>query len=474
MRDCILGLDFGTSSCKGILVDSEGRCEIRSSRYTRGDDPNTFLRAVEHVLMEFREAFPERHPVAMGLSGQTSSYILEFQSGELVMYPWNVTGGQEYVDRANCLLPPKLQRQTISMGQMRQAAYPIPKFLWLRDLMGERWKEIRRIFQPKDYVYYCLTGVYVSDPYSWRGLANQEDMSFHREVLDLLGLEEGQLPPLMDSFAEAGVLRPGGISSTILPAELPAYVGYNDFYAGLTGMGIHRVGDSFDVTGTSEHIGTISDSDPDHPQLMCTPYLTGCALYGVTNNCGRTFGWLGDHMPDFDSHEARYSRYIRADSPIYLPYMDGERAPVWLPNASGVLLGLSARHTQEDIAAAMIEGVAFAASHIWRCLDRPAGSGVIHVSGGLAYNRFLNTVKATLTDCPLMITHQSEASVLGAAIAGAVGIGWFDGLQTAANMWIQPGQYAEPDGTVRGLLEDRFQRYLTASQTLCGMWGGQD
>ena len=124
-------------------------------------------------------------------------------------------------------------------------SYPLPRLKYIR----EHFKEIQKICQPKEYILEKLTGKWVTDAYSWRGLVNLQTRNYSAYFLRELSLEEKILPPVKRFDEIVGYTKELSFENNLLPAGIPVYVGLNDYYAGLLGMGIGETGQMFDVTG---------------------------------------------------------------------------------------------------------------------------------------------------------------------------------------------------------------------------------
>ena len=106
-------------------------------------------------------------------------------------------------------------------------------------------------------------------------------------MLEKIGVSESILPRLQKPDSVAGFITEQASKETGIPAGVPVYVGCNDFFAGLLGMGMIRSGSMFDITGTSEHLGLITDKEPDlQTPVVHGPYFRHHALYGVTASSG--------------------------------------------------------------------------------------------------------------------------------------------------------------------------------------------
>lgn len=467
MSKRILGLDIGTSSVKCVCIDRMGDQASFSAPYP-GDSVNAFYEGVALLLREIGRQIDFTEIQAIGLAGQSTSYILFDGSDDAHVYNWSDPSGAEYVKSAKALFSRKEFIEHISMPCPDMSAYPIPRVLYFQNEKREEWKRLRKLLQPKDYLFYRLTGTFFSDKFYWRGLANIEDGLFHRELLDRIGLDLEKLPALRSSFSAPVTITSLAAEQLGLPTDMPVYLGCNDYYASLLGMGVTQMGWNFDITGTSEHVGTILPKLPDADNaLIDSAFLEGYVHYGVTNGSGKSIQWAFDNFGG--PIEPEPERFLQKEPPLFLPYLNGERAPIWNPNARGVFFGLGSEHREADLVYSVLEGVAFSLRHIWDEMIAH-GDKSVRMAGGASVNTQLNRIKAALFETSVEVLEKKETSALGAAMCAAVGAKWFDSIQEAANAWVRVQRVIEPDNALKALLAPRYQMYRKLVDTLTPLW----
>ena len=331
------------------------------------------------------------------------------------------------------------------------ASYPIPRLMYIK----EHYDPIATVCQPKDYICQWLTGNRVTDPYSWRGLANLEKKSYSAFFLEVLGIREDMLPRLTDCTGFAGVTKEIPLPGKLLPANIPVYVGLNDYYAALLGMGIGNTGDLFDISGTSEHLGVIEDRIVSGTSLVSGPYIKHNVHYGVTASSGASmqFG-----LQLADGAACDLEKMHKTHPPVFLPYVNGERAPIWDPDARGMFFGIGENCTQEDLAYAVFEGVVFSLYHIYETMGSPEVKAMV-VSGGTAVSESLNALKAEMFGIPVITLEENDTSALGAALVAAVGALWYPDLEAAAAASVKIKKTVIPTGDHQKWLRERYSLY---------------
>lgn len=290
MGQFIASIDLGTSSVKVICINQKGETFCHGSRYDvesdnlNGQNPVSWWKAVKEAFIALEQKVDLKEIDSISLTAQTGTYLLYnsfTDESKIKVISWKSGVGKEQLQDLKKRFGMEYFKKHISMPHPEIISYPAPKILWLQDALGEEMKKCEKFVQPKDYLYYKLTGIFASDPYTWRGLANLDDCSFHDKFLREIGIKHEQLPTLFKPWEAPGRLQAGIELELGLKAGIPVFVGCNDFFASLLGMGIYQSEQCFDMTGTSEHIGLITCLMEDDTRLVCGPYLNDFIHYGV-------------------------------------------------------------------------------------------------------------------------------------------------------------------------------------------------
>ena len=305
-----------------------------------------------------------------------------------------------------------------------------------------------------------LTGEQISDCCSWRGLWNFEKGSISVKLKEQFapGLE---LPGMLQPTDLAGCVTSRAAMEFGLAQGTPVYVGLNDFYAGLLGMGIIREGDMFDISGTSEHVGVIS-REVLPTDMVSGPYLRHCVTYGGTKASGVScdFGRRELYAGDWNTEEI-----LKSQPPIFLPYLRGERAPIFNEDARGVFFGIHDRTDRKQMGYSVLEGVVFSIYDIASRLTMDT-NGVLICGGGSSVNPCMTMLKAELFDMEIRTVSEPDTSALGAAMTAMVGAGVFSDYEEACREAVHYTQSVYPTGVCRELLLERFGLYRRVYESL--------
>ena len=458
----IAGIDLGTSSVKvlGLFADTHETAFLTRSGYEE-NTPEGWWRAICGALSQVEE--PLRGQIAaIGLSSQVGTWVVwaeksgdpgdELFSSDAVI-SWRDAAGKEELDEVLSRFSPETFLSEIGMPHPKLISFPIPRILHAARTFGQ----LRKICEPKDLLCEKLTGNYVSDPWSWRGLYHPEKRTYSRLfVQDVLQVPEAALPRIIEPAGLAGSLTPQAAAETGLPAGIPVYAGLNDFYSGLAGMGILGSGTLFDITGTSEHLGITEDVLHPEENVVSGPYLRGYIRYGVTASGGASFLYAHRELQDLYTLDISHVDVRRA--PVFLPYVNGERAPIFDPATSGAFLGILPETSREQMAYAVLEGIVFSLYHIYDTLGKPPAGRII-TGGGLADDPRLALLKASVFGLPLLRLIEQESSALGAVMCASIGCGIFPDMEAAAAALCRTEKMADPDPALTPLLRERYAVY---------------
>lgn len=438
-----LGIDLGTSSVKGILRDVCG-CGGSAKKKYSSDTPNGWIEAVIALIAELNESY-DAEIAAIGLSSQVGTYIVD---GEIVI-PWSASVGRRELDELKAVISQDVFETEISMPHPELVSYPLPRLTYIQKHYGEGCE----VLMPKELLIRELTGNTVTDMFSMRGIANLEKCEYSRKLLDKANIRL-KLPTVKSPTALAGCVGKASAEKFGLSEGVPVYLGCNDFFAGLVGMGIYNVGDAFDLSGTSEHVGYIGET-VNRNGFVSGKYFNGNCTYGGTKSSGiccdfaiKNFGLDG-----IDVKEA-----LGNAPPILLPYFNGERAPIFDENARGVYFGINADTDVKSFAYSTLEGVAFSLFDIANSMNMPTPNRLV-CGGGSAKDKLMNKLRATLFGCDVVCVEENDTSALGACMLAMVGNGAFSDIRDAISVCIKYGETVKPDMRYSDVLKKRYAIY---------------
>ncbi len=484
MRARLLGIDLGSSACKAAAFTLDGEVAAlvrvryapsgRADRHAR-QQADAWWEAAKAAVCGVAEQTDMANVLAIGLTGQIGTHVL--LDAELRPLGPAVTwrDGRARREQAEVLARIGAERLELLLGLRLPTgpAWPLGRLLWLSRHRPRAFAQARAVVQPKDYVALQLCGELVSDASSWRGAVHPDGTPATAAFREL-GLPDSLLPPLALPTATAGALRDAVARELRLPPGVPVTVGLNDLNSSLLGSGVTGIGDGFDVAGTSEHVGAVLPGPVRQAQLVSLPYgiglpLAGELAYGVSSNGGAAAEWLtqlGAAGSANGNGYAQLERAVRETSPgteglLFLPYLAGERAPVWDSAASGAWVGLQHAHTGAHLVRAGLEGVALNLRQILELVTAEAGRPprAIRMSGGPSRSDAWNRIKADVLQLPLEVMAVPEAGVLGAALLAGVAMGAHADVGSAITAMTHVATHVEPDVRLEPLYDEVYAAF---------------
>ncbi|MCD9021354.1 xylulokinase [Cohnella silvisoli] len=480
----ILTLDIGSSSCKAVVIDGSGR-EMASGSgeypvyFAEGQtfaeqEPDEIWQGVcEAVGRALARYSGKGRIAAISLSSQISSHFLVGTDNRPLtrIITWMDSRANDQAERMKQSFTPEQLFFHLGAELPPGSSWPIPKLSWLSRYRPAEVELARYMVQPKEWVLWKMTGEWMTDLSSARGAVHQQTGEPADVLLAWAGVSRELIPPVGEPHQTAGTLTVEASELLGLARGLPVMLGWNDLNAAILGtVDWTRKGFGFDITGTSEHIGLLTrDSSgvlSPHHGINKIPFLQGYqTVYGVTSSGGHAFKWYAEQIAcrggkpgvaiDFGQiAEQAAAIEAGADGLIFLPYLNGERAPWWNPHARGVFFGLHFSHRRPHLARAVLEGVGFALRSILERL--PYVPSVLVTAGGASKLGLWNQIKADILGVPVSRTQTTEAGCLGAAVLAAYGLGWYGSLEEAGTRMVRTGEEYTPRPQFKALYDESY------------------
>ncbi len=371
-----LGVDIGTSSSKGVLVDPSGRLMRSTSREHSVSRPRP-----GHVEMDAAVWWSEFVSIAeeltsackvevtaIGVSGMGPCVLITDESGKplrpAILYGVD-TRATSQIKELNGELGADHILHRCGSALSSQAVGP--KLRWLAEEEPEIFSRAHKLFMPASWLAYRLTGEYLLDFHS----ASQCTPMFDINSLDwyrpwaegLVGAID--LPPLLWAMGQAGktCTRIGGI-----PPGTPVAIGSIDAWSEATSIGAHNPGDLMLMYGTTMFLVATVKDPIFSPTMWGTAGALPCtrSLAGGMATSGAITFWLRDLFgsPDYPTLQAEAADAgPGANGLLMLPYFAGERTPIFDPHARGAIVGLTTSHTRGDLYRAALEATALGVRH---------------------------------------------------------------------------------------------------------------
>jgi xylulokinase len=374
-------------------------------------------------------------------------------------------------------------------GHRLSPSYSAAKMLWMKDLEPHLYGQTHCFLQAKDFLIAELTGRFGTDPSDASG-TNVYDLTrrdWSAELLDAFGLPAEKLPAIYQSTDIVGEVHSSAAKETGLRAGTPVVMGGGDGCCAATGAGVIREGTAYNYIGSSSWIALATRRPILDPQMRTFTFahlvpgmFSPC---GTMQAAGASYQWARDALfradvpegdrADVSPYELLNQAVLQsppgAHALLFLPYLLGERSPHWNPNARGAFVGLTVRHRQADMLRAVLEGVTLNLRVILEAFQRQgAAIEALRLIGGGAQSAVWNQIMADIFGVPVLrLSLSAEATSMGAAVAGGVGVGiWKDFSQV--DRMVQVAGRSEPDKRREALYSGLYEIFTDAYCCLDG------
>lgn len=300
-----------------------------------------------------------------------------------------------------------------------------------------------------------------------------------RELCSKTGIDMEKLPPVMRSYDIVGYLKADDVIETGLSEGTPVVIGGGDTACASLATGVIRAGDVCESVGTTDVL-TLCVTEPrfDRAFINRCHVVEGAWLYqGALSHTGASLQWVKNELcPDLADaakalHKNAYdllTEYAAANSLpgangiVFLPYMQGERSPIWDSYARGVFFGISLQSRRADFVRAVLEGAAYGLRQLTELAEKVTGSQIqeIRAIGGGAKSIVWSQLKADITGKRIIALDVNDMAPVGAALLAGVGIGYFKDCYEAADC-VEKRVYREFTGghEADAIYEKRFDTY---------------
>lgn len=452
----VLGIDLGTSSLKGILMNKQGEVVAESrSEYPLDtpkvgyseQHPDYWILACEKVLTEIGLHVTDfgKELTAISFSGQMHSLVALGEDHRPV-YPAILWNDVRTTEECN-IITEKLGTRLYEITKNRVLeGFTLPKILWLQRHEPETWAKVRKIMMPKDYLGYWFTGVYYTEYSDAAGtlLLDVDAKSWSQEMIQAFDIDADILPTLHESFGCVGKVRDDIKSRFNLEQDVSVYAGGADNACAALGAGLSSDTGLVSI-GTS---GVFSAIEPEaknyEGQLHFFNHVIPNQYYsmGVTLAAGNSLNWFKNTFAkgmDFKTLlDDVYTVSPGSDGLLFTPYIVGERSPHYDSQIRGSFIGIDTHHELKHFSRAVLEGITFSLKDsqvIYEGLNAGNVKRLISVGGG-SKNPDWMQIQADVFNKDIIRLEVEQGPGLGACMIAAIGEGWFASADEAIEAWV--------------------------------------
>jgi xylulokinase len=455
MKRYLLAHDLGTSGNKATLFTLDGELvDSKLSAYPTDyshdnwaeQDPRKWWNAVCESTRALLKGHDAKEVAAVSFSGQMMGCLCVDAEGvplrNSIIYS-DQRAETQTQRLAGRLSPLEIYRIT---GHRISPSYSVEKLMWVKDNEPEIYARTFKMLNAKDYMNFKLTGQMRTDHNDASG-TNAFDISSRQwsdRVLDAAEIDPRKLPLAVESINVIGEVTRAAAEETGLAAGTPVVAGAGDGGCATVGAGSVAPGVTYNYLGSSSWISTTTrepifdDSQRTFTWVHPVPgFYQPC---GTMQTAGSAYSWLKQEICTKETQDAEtrgldvfelMNEAVEKSPPgangvIFLPYLLGERSPRWNPRAKGAWIGLKLETRREDILRSVLEGVSLNLEIILAIMRKFVSIGEITLIGGGAKGKLWRQMLADVFGIPVLVPHYlEEATSMGAAIIGGVGVGSF-------------------------------------------------
>lgn len=471
----LLGLDIGTSGCKGVLVDLDGN--VKASLTTK------------HSISQPQPGWAEHDPEknwweeiitiikhCLTASGINSKNIAAISAGGLVpcLCPIDEEGKPVrpailYRDNRAVVEVQELSEEfNLRLG----TADVTPKLYWLKKYEPENYSKIKVVLNPHSYIVYKLTGRFNSDcdiANIFGGVFDLEKVDWDYDLFQRMGLNPEILPPIFRPTDIVGTVTDEAAKITGLAPGTPVIAGNGDSFMSLLGAGVVDPGDAMLYFGTAGTMLVCEDSlvksaSGQAIRKGSVEFLANILTGGELTRWFREQLQLGENIPDYSGLEALAAQIAPgSEGLIIIPHLMGERTPENNPLAKGVILGLTTAHTGAHIYRALMESFGYALLHSLEQTEAKVKRVV--ATGGGAKSRLWRQIVTDITGLPLEYVSKSDAA-LGNAFFAGYSLGLFADFAPMKNKWLKVDEVTQVNPEAHKVYNKYFSLYKEISSIL--------
>lgn len=490
MSKFLLGIDIGTTNVKSVLFNEDGtKIAEHSIEYPTyfiktgwvEQSPEKWWEAtIKTIIQVVSESKIDRKDIAaVGVSSQAPTLVPIDRDGNVLR------NGLIWMDRRSQpetdLLEKEIGSQKVKRitGNRIDPYYLSSKILWYKTNEPELYKKTYKILQINGYINYRLTGVITTDisHASLMGVFDIKENQWSKELAELIGYDMDLLPQVYDTTHVIGTVSEKVAKITGLSSSTAVVCGTVDGSAATLEAGAVDIGDAVEMTGTSTVLNICTDKWRD-PGLLFEMYhglKDILMICGAMSTTGASLKWYRDNLyrEDDDERSVDVSPFefmnkkaeraeIGSRKLIFIPYMAGERSPIWDSYARGVFFGLHLETTREEMIRAILEGSAYGLRHN---IDEAKKIGVnireLRSVGGGSKSDIWLKIKSSVLNIPIIVPDTSTGAPFGDAIIAGSGVGIYKNPGKFAKEVTKIKKVVEPNEAWNKVYNEMYEVYIS-------------
>lgn len=489
-KDLLLGIDIGTSGCKIALFSPDGKviCTVTEEYPVYYPAPgyveqepddwwNAVCRGTRRMMLE--HCIDAAEIAGIGVDGQGWAAVAVDRDGDVL------TRNPIWLDTRSEAICKELNERVGEdrifevSGNPLKAQYTTGKIIWYQRSMPQVYSRIEKILQSNSFIVYRMTGVMSQDMSQGYGIHcfDMKKGCWNDDMSTELGISRHKLPDIVKCHEVVGSVTPSAAKSMGLIAGIPVVAGGLDAACGTLGAGVVMPGQTQEQGGQAGGMSICMENYCADPRLILGYHVVPdrWLLQGGTTGGGGVLRWFHEQFGYEEIHKAKetgessfsllagLAETVPAgcDGLTFLPYMAGERSPIWDEKAKGVFYGLDYSKTKAHMVRAAMEGAVYALRHnIEVAAGAGAAVGTMRAMGGAANSHFWTQMKSDITGKPIEVPASDVATTLGAALLAGVGMGIYSSFEDAVAQTVQVKRKHEPGTKSKEEYDRGYGTYL--------------
>ncbi len=489
----LLGVDVGTSSIKVVVIDQNAGLVAQENAKYRLINPDQV--SIQIDTADMWNAFTgcvgsliSRHKVdpgrikAIGISSLCPGLAAFDERGNVLVDPI-IYSDRRSTEEADIF------RETIGAERLFEitansamaGAMSGTSILWIKRHLPDVYEKTRCFGHVNTLIAHMLSGEFAIDHSNASYTLLYETAGrgvWSEEICEKIGIDIRKLPPLRDSTDVVGRLTHPVLLAMGLSPDTRIVIGGGDTACATLAAGVVKRGDVCESVGTTDVLTVCVDQPRFSPYFINRRHVVdGTWIYqGAMSHTGSSYQWIYDNFyqdyKDYPSVSGKKGMLLMNDDAeqaepgagglVFLPYMMGERSPVWDPYARGVFFGLSLKTTRREMNRAVLEGCAYGLRQLIGMVEDVTGEKLTSFSsiGGGAKSKVWAQIKADITGCNITVLDMNDMAPVGAALLAGVGAGVFrDACEASAKVKKTVCMEIRHSDENRKVYENRYQVY---------------
>ncbi len=468
-----LVLNLGLKSIRSIIFDTKGNkiatTSIPISTYLKGDEveqhPGEWWEKAKQVIKETIQDKDIRRNIRYITVTSSSSCLVSVDKNRRELCRAIMVSDKRAIKQSEKIKELNAFQEIYEKtGIFSEPCLMIPKILWIKENDEVLFHSVYKYLSPNDYLVGKLTGKYITDYFNAEKYHYDSlEKKYPEKMLVELGIPMDTLPDVAAPGTNIGALKTEILNEFDFPENMNLILSTYDAICAFIGSGPSDEGDACDVSGTVTSLRVFSKKNINRrlDKIFVQAFSDrGFSIVGGSNNLGggliewaKQCFYVNENYPYKVMESDAQQSNIGANGLIFLPYLMGERTPLWDYNARGVFFGLERFHTRKDIIRAVFESVGFGMRSILEVIEE-TGITVknIRSSGGLSRIDYISRLKADITGKELLVIDEFESTSLGAFMLTGLGSGLFQNLREASGKVVKIREILKPN-------LDNFHKY---------------